>query len=118
MADGATFSLSHSSLSKGMLPLSEPFLSQEVSSTSFGSSTVLDMQNRPERVSLTTSGSTTMVIVQLRPKEVLSTSFGSSTVLDEQNRLEGVSSTTSCSSTGSSCTDKAWGRCGCLMFQI
>jgi hypothetical protein len=109
VADGAIFSLSNSSLSKGMLPLSEPFLSQEVPSTSSGSLTMLDVQNRPEGVSLTVSSSSTVVDVQFRPEEVSSTSSGSSTVLDEQNRPEGVSSTASGSSTGSGCTDESLG---------
>jgi hypothetical protein len=36
------------------------------------------------------SDSSTVVDVQFRPEEVLSTSSGSSTVLDEQNRSERV----------------------------
>jgi hypothetical protein len=41
------------------------------------------------------SSSSTVVDVQFRPEEVSLTSSSSSTVLDEQNRLEGVSSTAS-----------------------
>ncbi|KAE8022564.1 hypothetical protein FH972_008354 [Carpinus fangiana] len=92
-----------------MLPLSEPFLSQEVPSTSSGSSMMPDMQNRQKGVLSTASSSSTVVDVQFWPEEVSSTSSGSSTMLDEHNRPEGVSSTASGSSTGSGCTDESLG---------